>query len=1246
MLLPAHLQKFIGESKSTVIKEIEFSGNTYQVLVEDPKTKEDFWVFLQLDPSNAIKDGFCSCEDGHHLEGCLHLAAAYCALFDENQFSLQLRFEQSLWNQLCQIAHEQFGDDPQKLVELQEGHYIAQNKAEKIIYSIKVLSQEAEHSLQSILFSRPAESEETSLKFSNLADEELNLWKEGRPSPQLCYDLSFWSDLARWLTKLQFSQEKYTIQFKFSKRQIPNWITVKFLTLEMGFNLSENELVKIIPSLNTVNSPLKILNAFDTGIDRMVFDQTTKQLRVFSKKIEKRKETAEDEKIQLGNWWFIPNQGFYQDEPHFLLQNPVIEKEELSYVLTEYRTVISQFLTNGTIHSQPIPLHYFLSFDSGWNLIIEAYMQEPGDLSQGANALFDDWIYIERNGFYPVVGKLFGDAQEVIPLAQVSDFVTHNRGWLSGIKGFSTHVASIQYQIGYQLSPHNRLTFHRVASETDLNSTTFDFGLWVYVKDLGFFVKSSGNFAHLLKSGFSLSEEQIPLFIRTNLQELSLIPHFFMPSSPVKDVGLQVDLIDRQVIEITPTFELIPPYDKSKFRVFDDVIYVENEGFYVMPSSQKLPLEYRQSLILEGEELDLFLSFRMGEIQKFIKSCDKRLIQPKHCDLVMTRIDKESEAGRGWYRLHLSYFTENGFIPLIDIHKAVVSKSKQRFAFFNEGAIDLHDSRFSWLKGLKKERINKKDQSIVMSTLEFLRLHAFNPMMSADDYLDESGKELLSELLQFKTPDEPNIGGLKSSLRPYQEVGVRWLWFLYTQTLSGLLCDDMGLGKTHQAMALIASVRNYIQLAAEGLPCQFLVVCPTSVIYHWEDKLTQFFPGIRVCTFYGASRSAERLQEPYDILLTSYGILRNERKLLSEIEFEVAIYDEIQVAKNHYSLVYNALVGINAKMKLGLTGTPIENQLRELKSLFDIVLPSYMPGDKEYQKLFIRPIEKGNDPNRKALLHRLVNPFILRRKKTDVLTDLPEKTEEIAHCQLMADQAKLYSEVLEKRRHHLVEEIQNQETAIPFLHIFALLSSLKQICDHPAVYLKDPDHYQQYTSGKWTLFIELLREARESDQKVVVFTQYLYMMDIFEKYLSGEGIGFAAIRGATANRQDQIKKFQTDPDCVVFVGSLQAAGLGIDLTAGSVVIHYDRWWNAARENQATDRAYRIGQTKGVQVFKLVTEGTFEEKIHKMIERKSQLMEDVIGVDDQAVLKKFTRDELLSLLEFSAPETKEDEEEQS
>ena len=410
-------------------------------------------------------------------------------------------------------------------------------------------------------------------------------------------------------------------------------------------------------------------------------------------------------------------------------------------------------------------------------------------------------------------------------------------------------------------------------------------------------------------------------------------------------------------------------------------------------------------------------------------------------------------------------------------------------------------------------------------------------------------------------------------------------------------------------------------------------MCPTSVIYHWQEKLQEYLEGFRIVTFYGLERSLDDFDESCHVLLTSYGVCRREVKRLKEMKFDLAVLDEVQAAKSQASRLHHALLQIQASMRVGLTGTPIENHLMELKALFDVVLPTYMPSEHDYREFFIKPIEKEQNLQRRQLLSRLIKPFVLRRKKGDVLTDLPEKTEEVFHCELSEEQRHLYREVLEQTRSQVMDDLKDPNKVVPYVHIFAILTQLKRVCNHPAVYLKQPEKFRKHESGKWDLFVELLSEARASGQKVVVFTQYLAMLDIFEDYLKSEGIAFASIRGATINRGEQLRLFNQDPSCEVFLGSLQAVGLGVDLTAASVVIHYDRWWNAARENQATDRVHRIGQTRGVQVFKLVTKGTFEERIDALISAKGRLMEEVVGVDDQDVIKRLDRTELIQLLQY-------------
>lgn len=1237
--LPQHLALYREEAEQALakglVKDTEFSGSTYQVLVEDPHTLEQFWVFMQLEGRGHIKDAFCACEETSQEVPCLHLAIAYLSLFSSNDVPIHQRFIRSLWNHLCRLCSDRIGDDPSELTHLAPGYYAVESSQGTLLFSLKGKTPEAIEWIDNLLSKRPLETEETSIKFTNLTPEEIQSWREGQPSSQLRYDISFWNDLAKWLLKLQ-EVDGYQISFEYSKKDLPCWLQAEFPTLNVGFYLSESQLPGLIPSLATVKSPLVVQSTANQGIERIYYDKTHQTLHI---EPESKKEGVKKVSsfpvagIPVGGWVYLPYQGFYTDEPHDLLKNRELEGEELSDALSEHARLISSLLSDYVIHTDPVKISYALTFDKSWNLQIEAYLFEKGDLTQNDSCLIHQWAFLDEDGFYRIKGKRFADAKTVIPIYQVADFVTQHRAWLNTQEGFHIHVKSLEYQLTYQVTDSNRLTFSRSLAKARDKAKSQDFGPWVYVENMGFYSKTAGSFNFFLRSGISLSPEQIPLFIRMNEEELSVIPGFFNQDCPVTKVTLRVELTGKQCVKVKPEYTLKLRYEGQDVRFFDEYAYVKGKGFSLLPPELRLPERFRHELELEKEDLNLFIQYELNEISKFISYLDPRLIKPAEMQLKADMVTAAADKGKGWYRFNLSYQTERGLIPIFNLYQAL-KKKQAVYAFFDAGLIDLKESRWNWLRELKKDRFNSDDQSVLLSTLEFMRLNAFDSMSLADQPPSPArakSEAILEDLTHFHTPEEPDIGGLVSHLRPYQEIGVKWLWFLYHQNLSGLLCDDMGLGKTHQAMALLVSVVNFYRAYAEGTRHHFLVVCPTSVIYHWQEKLEQFLPGLHVHTFYGTKRSLDEFHEKGDILLTSYGIIRNEQELLKKIPFEVAIFDEIQVAKNQQSRIYSALLHIHARMKIGLTGTPIENHLRELKSLFDIVLPGYFPGENEYRDLFIRPIEKEHNPHRKGLLNRFIKPFVLRRKKEEVLTELPEKIEEIAFCDLQPHQQHLYTEVLEKRRKHLMEELRDENNPIPYLHIFALLSSLKQICDHPAVYLKAPQDYHKHQSGKWDLFVELLGEALESEQKVVVFSQYLGMLDIIEQYLTDHDIGFAALRGSTQNRKEQIRLFNQDPNCQVFVGSLQAAGLGVDLTGGSIVIHYDRWWNAARENQATDRVHRIGQTRGVQVFKLVTKGTFEEKIDAMIERKGQLMEEVVGIDDQYHLKRFSRHELMDLL---------------
>jgi superfamily II DNA or RNA helicase len=1220
--LPEPLQSFKLQAKRCVarglIGEIEFSGSTYQVQVIDPITNEKAWAFLQFDSKNVLRDSFCSCEGVGDVLACVHLAAAYLRIFHNHSHPLHIRFRDSLWNQLCLICSDRYGEDSTILKNKAASYFIGETK-NLPSFLAKGRTLLGKDKLQAIFHERRIETEESSLKFSNLSVEEIILWREGRPSLHLKYELSFWNDLAKWLMLMQDEGEKYKIDFEYSEEKLPKRIIIQFLHVELQFSLEQNELQKIIPSLATVSSPLIVHFAEERSIQEITYDEKKGELHIIPHLIfTERQQKLEKEGFLLENWIYVPKKSFYAREQHHLLESPILIGQNIGEALNHHFPIIKKYLKGTSLNDESTALSYSLYFDSEWNLHIESYLYEMGDLKSPFSRYLEDWVYLEKKGFFRIERSYFENPLMLIVPENVPDFVKLHRAWLNSQEGFQIHITGIESKLTYQLTKENTLIFSKKLVD-EASVLTKDFGPWIYLKGLGFFSKTDAAAEPLIRPGLSISQAQIPFFIHSNQAELQFVPEFFSPTCPIAQCSLIVELTIEKRVKITPKYEIKPYYRKKNVQIFDDCVYVEGEGFSIISPSILLPEKFRYTQELSNEAFSSFFSHEWENIKKYARSIDSRLACPR--SLLLTGSLQVAENGN--YTLKLFYQSELGLVSAANLWKHV--QKKDRFIFTEAGLIDLAEDRFKWILKIKKNQLDLRSNTWNLSTLDLLRLSLY------DQFHAKEGKEIFQSLMEFKISEEPNLTLIKSHLRPYQLQGIKWLWFLYQHQLSGLLCDDMGLGKTHQAMALLAAAVNFLQTKRVE-KSHFLVVCPTSVIYHWEEKIEEYLPSMRVCTFHGSRRSLNDFQHDYDILLTSYGIWRNECELLSQVPFEIAIFDEIQAAKNQTSRIHASLLRVKAITRLGLTGTPIENKLRELKALFDLILPGYMPSESEYRDFFINAIEKEGNQEKKEKLSKYIKPFVLRRVKKDVLLDLPEKVEEISHCDLSNEQVVMYTDVLRRMREGLMSKLQDQNQRVPYLHIFSVLSSLKQICNHPAAFFKDPENYKNYQSGKWDLFLELLNEAQDSGQKVVVFSQYLAMLDIIENYLTENQIQFASIRGATTDRGQQVRTFNSDPNCRVFVGSLQAAGLGIDLTAASVVIHYDRWWNAAREAQATDRVHRIGQTRGVQVFKLVTKGTFEERIDDMITRKGKLMEEVIGVDDHNFVKKFDRNELILLLQ--------------
>lgn len=1203
---------------------LHFSEGTYQIEVKDPKAKKTFWPFLQLDDAGTILDGFCNCPVAEKKRTCSHLAGAYLKIFANQGQPIHVRFRSSLWNHLAQMACRRHGSDP-KILNLKAKVYEAVSATEKKLFAVEPKNPEGKKQLEELILQRKEETEETSLKFSNLAAEEIQLWREGRPSQQLQYELSFWSDLAKWWLQLQDQKEKYSIQF--SNGGLPKWIHVEFPQVSFSFYVAEANWPQVIPSLATVVSPLSVYEMQYQQIQAIAYDQLKHCFVLNVKLFEKETEPVqkEQEQIRLGEWIFVPEKGFFPSRFDPVFSEKEIPAEKVASVLHRHPHIIRKYLTGTAIHPGTYPAKYQIYFDSEERLHISCYVFEEGDLQKPMSFYFGPWVYLQGKGFYQLDDLLFDGVEKVILKDQVSDFVNRHRVWLNGYDGFQTHVSSIESHLTFSVNKEGFLHFESGLEIAGEGGEFIDFGEWIYIKAKGFFAKKVGRIGAAVRLGMTIHRSEINQFIRQHRDELEGINGFFSPTCPLEKCGLNIFLNQDRRIIVRPHFQFLPIYQTKEVLIFGDYAYVAGEGFAEIPFEMRLPEAYvREKMITVADE-PYFIAYELETLAPYIFSLQKELQKGRELFVRVKRIQAAPKAeGKEWL-MELSYETDLGSTDIYSVWEAI--QSNKRYLFTDAGLIVLKHSRFNWLKTIAKKRWQKGGKVLRLSTMDWLRLCVFDILREPKD--SEPGYDQTSlyieELTTFKMDLPIDLGGFKSDLRSYQEVGVKWLWFLYSHGLSGLLCDEMGLGKTHQAMGLIAAAKN------QERGKKYLVVCPTSVIYHWQELLKKFLPDVNVFIFYGVGRKLEAFQDPQEVLVTSYGTLRSEKKALSKIEFDLAIFDEVQTAKNIHSQTHKAMKLIKARMRVGLTGTPIENRLLELKALFDVVVPGYMPTDAHFKEMFVNPIEKNQDPEKKALLARFIRPFILRRKKSEVLLELPEKIEEIAYCDLSEEQMQLYRNVYLQQKQALIQELQDQNKPVPYLHVFALLSTLKQICDHPCLITKKFEDFDKHRSGKWDLFVELLQEVRDSGQKLVVFSQYLEMLNMIERHLTENKIGFCGIRGSTRDRKEQLEKFREDPKSEVFVASLQAVGVGVDLVSASVVIHYDRWWNPARENQATDRVHRIGQNRGVQVFKLVTKGTVEEHIHRLIEKKTALAEGVIGYDDQDQLKGLDRQELLELL---------------
>jgi SNF2 family DNA or RNA helicase len=456
---------------------------------------------------------------------------------------------------------------------------------------------------------------------------------------------------------------------------------------------------------------------------------------------------------------------------------------------------------------------------------------------------------------------------------------------------------------------------------------------------------------------------------------------------------------------------------------------------------------------------------------------------------------------------------------------------------------------------------------------------------------------------------------LKATLRPYQERGLDWLVTMASLGLGACLADDMGLGKTMQLLAFL--LRRLDEAPRDGRPA--LLVAPTSVVGNWEREVERFAPSLGIVRHYGVerARTAEAIpRAPGTLVLTTYGLLRRDAELLGSVDWSVVALDEAQNIKNASSATARAARGLRASQRFALTGTPVENRLAELWSILEFANPGLLGPLEAFRRDLALPIERYGNEDAARRLRRIVSPFILRRLKSDetIIKDLPPKNEMKVVCTLTREQATLYKAVVddELRRIESTDGIERRG------RVLALLMFTKQICNHPAQYLGETGPLPK-RSGKLARVTEMLEEAIAAGDKALVFTQFREMGDKLALHLGASlGCEVAFLHGGTPKkaRDEMVRCFQDDPRGPrVFILSVKAGGTGLNLTAASHVFHFDRWWNPAVEDQATDRAYRIGQRRAVQVHKLVCAGTVEEKIDRLLEQKRDLASKVVGAGE-------------------------------
>lgn len=587
-----------------------------------------------------------------------------------------------------------------------------------------------------------------------------------------------------------------------------------------------------------------------------------------------------------------------------------------------------------------------------------------------------------------------------------------------------------------------------------------------------------------------------------------------------------------------------------------------------------------------------------------------------------TRIRVSSDID--WFDASVTVAFGDQTVTIADVKKALAQKLN--YVKLDDGSIGLLPEE--WLKkySLLVKMGEAKGGKLRLKKFHFSALDELLSEVDEETLLNEleEKKERLSEIISHDFSELDPPPQLNAVLRPYQKGGFQWLAFLNEAGWGGILADDMGLGKTIQTLAFLQHYKNHNPEA------RFLVVCPTTLMYNWENEIKKFTPGLTHFIHHGPKRIAgPRTFDRYDLIITTYGTMRSDIKVFNSYFFDYAILDESQAIKNPQSQVAKASLLLNCRHRLALSGTPVQNNTFDLYAQMNFLNPGMLGSREFFMNEFATPIDKFQEDEVKQQLKKLTYPFMLRRTKEQVAKDLPEKTETILYCEMEKDQRRIYDAYRNTYKDRIMGMIEERGLERSQFHILQGLTKLRQICDSPAI-LREEEKFGNYSIK----LDELVREITENvgNHKALVFSQFLGMLALIREKLQELDIPYAYFDGSSSSveREQAIRLFQEKESTRVFLISLKAGGIGLNLTAADYVYIVDPWWNPAVEQQAIDRTHRIGQTKNIFAYRLICKDTIEEKMLILQDRKRALANDLVG-DDNAFLKKLTREDIAFLL---------------